>query len=187
LTPRARKANDLHAADGGEARQEATAMTDTHVPHPHIARRKTQGVVTTADEHVGFNGWLAALITRSFGSMWAFYVLVLWMFAWMFLASVGFSIFKFDQYPFTFLLFLSNLVQLWALPVLAVGQQVLSRASDRRALQTYQDTEAVLELTDQMHVLIKTNNKLTNQIHDLIEVNNGLTAEIHKAIATPKT
>ena len=48
-------------------------------------------------------------------------------------------------------------------------------------------SEAVLELTDQMHVLIKTNNKLTNQIHDLIEVNNGLTAEIHKAIATPKT
>ena len=161
-------------------------MTEAHVPHPHIARRKTQGVVTTADEHVGFNGWLAAAITKGFGSMWAFYVLVFWMFAWMFLASVGVSIFRFDKYPFTFLLFLSNLVQLWALPVLAVGQQVLSRASDRRALQTYQDTEAVLELTDQLHGLIKANNKLTNEIHGLIEVNNGLTAEIHRVVAGPK-
>jgi uncharacterized membrane protein len=162
-------------------------MTETHVPHPHIAKRKAQGVVTTADEHVGFNGWLAALITKSFGSMWAFYVLVLWMFAWMFFASIGFSVFKFDQYPFTFLLFLSNLVQLWALPVLAVGQQVLSRASDRRALQTYEDTEAVLQLTDQIHRLIAVNNKLTSDIHGLIEVNNGLTTEIHRAIAGQKT
>jgi uncharacterized membrane protein len=162
-------------------------MTDAHLPHPHIAKRKTQGVVTTATEHVGFNGWLAALITKCFGSMWAFYVLVVWMFAWMFFASIGFSVFKFDQYPFTFLLFLSNLVQLWALPVLAVGQQVLSRASDRRALQTYEDTEAVLQLADQLHGLIKTNNRLTNQIHELIEVNNGLTAEIHRAVAGVKS
>jgi len=162
-------------------------MTEAHVPHPHLARRKAQGVVTTADEHVGFNGWLAAAITRGFGSMWAFYILVFWMFAWMFLASAGVSIFSFDKYPFTFLLFLSNLVQLWALPVLAVGQQVLSRASDRRALQTYQDTEAVLELTDQIHGLIATNNKLTNKIHGLIEVNNGLTAEIHRVVSAPKT
>src|SRR5580658_4920304 len=98
-------------------------MTESHVVHSYIARRKAKGAAQTADEHVGFNGWLAAGITRGFGSMWAFYVLVFWMFAWMFLASVGFSLFRFDQYPFTFLLFLSNLVQLWALPVLAVGQQ----------------------------------------------------------------
>jgi uncharacterized membrane protein len=161
-------------------------MTEAHTPHPRIARRKSQGVALTADEHVGFNGWLAAGITKGFGSMWAFYVLVLWMFAWMFLASIGFWIFRFDKYPFTFLLFLSNLVQLWALPVLAVGQQVLSRASDKQALQTYQDAEAVLQLTDQIHGLAQRNGKLTQQIHDLIEVNNRLTTEIHQVVAAPK-
>jgi uncharacterized membrane protein len=88
------------------------------------------------------------------------------MIAWMVMASVGFSVFRFDQYPFVFLLFLSNLVQLWALPVLAVGQQVLSRASDKQALQTYQDAEAVLHLTDEIH---------------------RLTREIHRVIALPKS
>jgi uncharacterized membrane protein len=161
-------------------------MTEAHTPHPHIARRKAQGVALTSDEHVGFNGWLAALITRAFGSMWAFYVLVLWMFAWMFLASIGFWIFQYDKYPFTFLLFLSNLVQLWALPVLAVGQQVLSRASDKQALQTYQDAEAVLQLTDQIHGMAERNSKLTQQIHQLIEVNNKLTTEIHQVVAGAK-
>lgn len=162
-------------------------MTEAHIPHPHIARRKAQGVALTTGEHVGFNGWLAALITRAFGSMWAFYVLVFWMVAWMFLASIGFWIFRFDKYPFNFLLFLSNLVQLWALPVLAVGQQVLSRASDKQALQTYQDAEAVLQLTDQIHGLAERNGKLTQQIHALIEVNNKLTAEIHQVVTGPKT
>jgi uncharacterized membrane protein len=162
-------------------------MTEAHTPHPHIARRKAQGVALTADEHVGFNGWLAAGITKGFGSMWAFYILVVWMFAWMFLASVGFWLFQYDKYPFTFLLFLSNLVQLWALPVLAVGQQVLSRASDKQALQTYQDAEAVLQLTDQIHGLVQRNNKLSQEIHGLIEVNNNLTTEIHRLVAGPKT
>jgi uncharacterized membrane protein len=148
-------------------------MTEAHVPHPHIARRKVRGAALVADEHVGFNGWLAAGITKGFGSMWAFYVLVLWMFAWMFLASVGFSIFRFDIYPFTFLLFLSNLVQLWALPVLAVGQQVLSRASDKQALQTFQDAEAVLQLTDEISKLIKVNNKLTDEIHRMVAEKNA--------------
>jgi uncharacterized membrane protein len=138
-------------------------MTEAHLPHPHIARRKLRGAATTASEHVGFNGWLAAGITKGFGSMWAFYVLVFWMIAWMVMASLGFSVFRFDQYPFVFLLFLSNLVQLWALPVLAVGQQVLSRASDKQALQTYQDAEAVLHLTDEIH-------RLTTEIHRLVSV-----------------
>lgn len=145
-------------------------MTEAHEPHPHLARRRLGGVATTAGEHVGFNGWLAAGITKGFGSMWAFYVLVFWMIGWMVMATVGFSIFKFDQYPFTFLLFLSNLVQLWALPVLAVGQQVLSRASDKQALQTYQDAEAVLHLTDEIH-------KLTKEIHRLVTTQNGPIAE----------
>jgi hypothetical protein len=91
----------------------------------------------------------------------------------MFLASVGFSIFRFDIYPFTFLLFLSNLVQLWALPVLAVGQQVLSRASDKQALQTFQDAEAVLQLTDEISKLIKVNNKLTDEIHRMVAEKNA--------------
>jgi uncharacterized membrane protein len=161
-------------------------MTEAHVPHPHIAWRKHQRAPLTSDEHVGFNGWLAANLTKGFGSMWAFYLLVFWMFVWMILATVGFSVFRFDKYPFTFLLFLSNLVQLWALPVLAVGQQVLSRVSDKQALQTFQDTEAVLALADQIHALVEVNNKLTDEIHEQMEVNNGLTTEIHRIISGPK-
>lgn len=143
-------------------------MADKYTPHPWIEERKKIGVHLTKHEHLGLNGRLAVFITNKFGSMGAFYVLVIWMFGWMIFATLGFGIFKKDPYPFTFLLFLSNLVQLFALPILAVGQQVLSRASDKQAEQTFKDAETILELQDEIRKLIRINNKLTEEIHKVI-------------------
>lgn len=83
-----------------------------------------------------FNDWLAVKITSYFGSMWAFYVLIAWMFLWMAAASNNLWLFAHDKYPFQFLLFLSNLVQLFALPVIIVGQNVISRKQDAHRAQT---------------------------------------------------
>ena len=140
-------------------------MANSHIPHPRIAERAKIGPHLTKNEQLQFNGRFAVFITRKFGSMGMFYLLIIWMFGWMILATAGFGIFRKDPYPFTFLLFLSNLIQLFALPILAVGQQVLSRASDKQAEQTFKDTEAILKLQDEMHRLIKINNELTEEIH----------------------
>jgi len=130
-------------------------MNKIHVPHPWIRERAKLGPAQTKQEGLGFNGRLAVFATEKFGSMGAFYVLVVWMFGWMALASLGFSGFRNDPYPFDFLLFLSNLVQLFALPILAVGQQVLSRASDKQAERTFKDAEAILKLQDEVRHLIE--------------------------------
>jgi uncharacterized membrane protein len=108
-----------------------------HTKHPHVPRNIN---VTHAAEQTGFNQRLAVMITRSFGSMWAFYILIAWMLLWMALSSLGLWLFALDRYPFAFLLFLSNLVQLWALPVLSVGQNVLSRKAELQADETYATT-----------------------------------------------
>ena len=139
-----------------------------HIPHPWIEKRKEAGPHLTEKEHLGLNGRIAIFITRKFGTMGAFYFLVIWMFGWMGLSLCGFGLFKKDPYPFNFLLFLSNLVQLFALPILAVGQQVLSRASDKQAEQTFKDTEAILKLQDELHRLIKINKTLTEEIHAVL-------------------
>lgn len=136
-----------------------------HTSHPWIEERAKTGPHLTKNQHLGFNGRLAVFITSKFGTMGVFYTLAIWMFGWMIFATAGFWLFGKDPYPFTFLLFLSNLVQLFALPILAVGQQVLSRASDKQAEQTYKDAEAILKLQDEIHRLIKINNALTEEIH----------------------
>lgn len=115
----------------------------THVPHPRHAERRNEKPPQAADEHIGFNGRLGAFITRSVGTMWAFYIAALAMGAWMAWQSLE-GKGAFDPYPFAFLLFLGNIVQLLLMFVIMVGQQVLGAASDKRAIQTFKDAEAIL-------------------------------------------
>lgn len=46
-----------------------------------------------------------------------------------------------------------------------VGQKVAAAASDKQALQTYKDAEALLQIQDELHRLLKINNDLTREIH----------------------
>jgi len=115
----------------------------------------------TTDEHVGFNGRLAVLITKIVGSMWCAYA-----FAAIALISLPEAI---HQGTVAVVSWISQtFLQLVLLSVIMVGQQVLAKASDKQALQTFKDTEAVLELTDQIHRLIELNNKLTDDIHHVV-------------------
>lgn len=143
-------------------------MINKHKPDPWITERSKKGPHLSSNEHIGLNGKLAVFMTKTFGSMGMFYFLIIWMSCWMIFATLGFGIFKNDPYPFNFLLFLSNLVQLLSLPILAVGQQVLSRASDKQAKQTFKDAETLLKLQDEVHRLIKINNELTEEIHTMV-------------------
>jgi hypothetical protein len=49
-----------------------------------------------------------------------------------------------------------------------VGQKVAAAASDKQALQTYKDAEALLRMQDDIHRLIKINNDLTEEIHNSV-------------------
>ena len=103
-----------------------------------------QGPVTIAGEQTGLNTALAAAVTRCVGSMPALYVVLVIVAGWMALATWG-PLRRVDPYPFPFLLFLDNVVQLMLCSVILVGQRVLGMAADRRAVQTYQNAEAIFE------------------------------------------
>ena len=122
-----------------------------HHPHPHTEQRKLQPPPKVADQHIGVNGRLGAAITRRVGTMWAFYIAAVTMATWMVLAGFAWGpLHRVDPYPFAFLLFLGNIVQLLLMFVIMVGQQVLGAASDKRAVVTYQDAEAILHECLQM-------------------------------------
>ena len=101
-----------------------------------------QRPVVSADERVGLNAAIAAVVTRAVGSMPALYVTLVFVGGWMALATWG-PLRRVDPYPFAFLLFLDNVVQLVLCSIILVGQRVLGMAADRRAVQTYENAEAI--------------------------------------------
>jgi hypothetical protein len=132
-----------------------------HTPHPHIEARKAEGVSTIAREHTGFNGWLAVQITNGVATMWCAYVftiLALISLPDAIQAGRGALIAWIAQ---TFL-------QLVLLSIIMVGQKVAAVASDKQAFQTYKDAEALLEISNDLHKLLITNNNLTEEIHKVL-------------------
>jgi hypothetical protein len=133
-------------------------MSVEHTPHARLAERAKAGPHTTKNEHVGFNGRVAILITNMVGTMWCAYAFALLALISLPQAIQGGTAPLIAWIAQTFL-------QLVLLSVIMVGQKVSAAASDKQALQTYKDAEALLKIQDDVHRLIKLNNELTTQIH----------------------
>lgn len=133
-----------------------------------MLRRVSLRPARISDEDIGLNGRIAAFMTRQVGSMWAVYITVAFTFAWIGLATWG-PLRHLDPYPFPFLLFLGNVVQLLMTFVILVGQKVLGRAADRRAMQTYEDAEAILQEVLQLHDHVNAQDGLLSDGVSLLE------------------
>lgn len=137
-------------------------MAYTHIPHAQIESRKRSGPHLTEHEHVGFNGRIATLITNAVSTMWCAYIFALLALISLPAAIAGGTATLVSWVAQTFL-------QLVLLSVIMVGQKVAAQASDKQALQTYKDAEALLEIQDEVHKLIKINNELTEEIHAAVK------------------
>lgn len=134
---------------------------DLHIPHPHLNLRKLQGAATIAAEHTGFNGWLAVKITNSVGTMWCAYAFTI-----LALISLPDAIHAGTAALISWIA--QTFLQLVLLSIIMVGQKVASVASDKQAFQTFQDAEALLEISNDLHKLVKINTDLTQEIHKLL-------------------
>jgi uncharacterized membrane protein len=130
-------------------------------PRPGVGRRPTSPP-RVADEYIGFNGRLAAALTKRVGSMWVVYFTAVFTLAWILLATFG-PLHKLDPYPFPFLLFLGNVTQLLLVFVILVGQHVLGLATDRRSRQTYQDAEALFDEVSKLHSHLREQDMILNR------------------------
>jgi uncharacterized membrane protein len=130
------------------------SCVDLHPDEQQIlaqAAERFEAPPTMDDEYVGFNGRLAAWITNRAGTMAAFYAAFVFQIGWVIAgAAVGF-----DPYPYAFLLFLSSLTQLLLMFIIMVGQQVIGRTADKRAVQTYVDAEAVLHACERLQAHLR--------------------------------
>ncbi len=134
----------------------------------HLRRRTAGGPPRSADEHIGINGRIGAWLTKKVGSMWVVYFTTTFVLVWMSLATWG-PLHPIDPFPFAFLLFMGNVVQLLLVFVIMVGQQVLGRSADKRALQTYEDAEAIFGEVVRLHDHLAEQDRILNKGIRLVE------------------
>ena len=138
----------------------------SHLPHPRLSHRKTEGVATTLAVIDNLNDRLAVRITSVVGTMWCAYA-----FAALALVSLPQAIAGGTAPLIAWIA--QTFLQLVLLSIIMVGQKVAAAASDQQAGQTYKDAEALLEISDELHRLLKVNNTLTEEIHTLVAKSTG--------------
>jgi hypothetical protein len=149
-------------------------MPHLHVPHPHLEARKDMFLKAKQGAD-GFNSKLAVKITNIVGTMWCAYA-----FAALALISLPAAIHAGTATLVAW--FAQTFLQLVLLSIIMVGQKVASAKSDMQLDQTYRDAEALLEINDDMHKLVKQNVQLTERIDAVLRQNTELTEQINKLI-----
>ena len=132
------------------------AIEFVHQPHPRIAERKKAGPPKSADENVGLNGRVALVVTTVVGTMWCAYA-----FAILALVALPSALKSGD--PLQLVQWISQtFIQLVLLSVIMVGQNISSRASDKRAEMTYKDAEATFHEAEQIQSHLKAQDDALN-------------------------
>jgi hypothetical protein len=149
-------------------------MPHMHIPHPHLEARKEMFLKARQGAD-GFNSKLAVKITNVVGTMWCAY-------AFAALALISFPAALRAGTATLVAWFAQTFLQLVLLSIIMVGQKVASAKSDMQLDQTYKDAEALLEINDDMHKLVKQNVMLTEQLNVLLKQNTDLTEQINKLI-----
>jgi hypothetical protein len=108
-----------------------------------------------------FNDTLAVSITNIVGTMWCAY------------AFAGLALISFPEAlkagtAALIAWIAQTFLQLVLLSIIMVGQNVAAEKSDRQLEQTYQDAEALLKISDDIHSMLQQNTELTKEIHDVM-------------------
>ncbi|MFZ2621062.1 MAG: DUF1003 domain-containing protein [Minisyncoccia bacterium] len=111
----------------------------------------------------------AVWITEHVGTMGFFLIIFFWTIIWLGLNTLGPKEFIFDPYPaFVFWLFISNMIQIFLMPLLMIGQNLQGKHSEAR-------TEADFEVNSKAEQEIETIiTHLENQNEVLSEILNKI-------------
>ena len=104
-------------------------------------RHEPENINLAHKKRMGLQDRIALTITTAIGTMYAVYIFAMWMAGWM-LWQTHFTGKPFDPYPFAFLLFMGNIVQLLLMPLIMVGQNIQGKHSELRAEEEYKTTKS---------------------------------------------
>lgn len=131
-------------------------------PHPRIEARRDTPPPRTTDDLDSLNGRVAALLTRTVGTMWCAYA-----FGALALVALPEALGQGSLLPFVDWLS-QTFIQLVMVSVIMVGQGILGAAADRRSEMTYRDGEATFHETEQIQAHLEAQDRVLNTLLEKI-------------------
>lgn len=133
-------------------------------------RHRPENVNVKHHQKFNFQDKIALAITGAAGTMYAVYFFATFMLGWM-LWQTYVDKRPFDPFPFAFLLFLGNIVQLLLMPLIMVGQNLQGRHAEIRAEEEYQTTQSSYKDIEQiLFHLDKQDKQMEKQLDLLLEL-----------------
>jgi uncharacterized membrane protein len=125
-------------------------------------RKPTRNVNEVHTEKLTRLERFAIWITKNIGTMGFFFIIVLWTIGWLTWNTLGPRAGRFDPYPaFVFWLFISNMLQIFLMPLIMIGQNLQGRHSETRAEADFEvntraerEIETVLQHLENQNELI---------------------------------
>jgi uncharacterized membrane protein len=113
-------------------------MHDISQPLPHAElkrlRKPLKNVNVEHREHLTRLERLAIAVTDHVGSMGFFLIIFIWTFCWLGWNTLAPGTVRFDPFPaFVLWLFISNVLQIFLMPLIMIGQNLQGRHAEARA------------------------------------------------------
>jgi uncharacterized membrane protein len=140
------KAARREGAQGGKAGRVADKATD---PEAAGARKVRPTKLNR----------LALWITEHVGTMEFFVVIFVWTVSWLLWNMVAPKSLRFDPFPgFVLWLFISNMIQLFLMPLIMIGQNLQGRGAEERAKSDYKVNQKaereIQQIQDQLATIL---------------------------------
>lgn len=112
---------------------------------------------------------IAIWITEHVGSMGFFFIIFLWTVCWLSWNTLAPKQVRFDPYPaFVLWLFISNMIQIFLMPLIMIGQNLQSGHAEARAEADFEvNTKAEMEI-ETILIHLENQNHLMMQIMEEI-------------------
>ncbi len=142
-------------------------------------RHKPENVNVKHKTSLGVQDRIALFSTRIIGTMYAVYFFIVFMSGWM-LWQTFYASKPFDPFPFAFLLFLGNIIQLLLMPLIMVGQNLLGKHAEIRTEEEYRTTISSYQDIEQILLHLSEQDKLMKeQLALLVGLSKDLKSKVH--------
>lgn len=109
-----------------------------------------------------FAVWMSSHV----GSLGFFLIVIIWTIFWLFWNIIGPQEFRFDPYPaFQTWVFIANVIQLSLMPMILIGQNIQSKASEVKENEEYELNVRQERELEAILLILEKQNKILDQLN----------------------